>query len=46
MPTFVWVILAVIVALILFFWLLPQIFGGDSNNASAAFTLVGALLAK
>jgi len=34
-PSVVWIILAVLVALILFFWLLPMIFGGRNFNGSA-----------
>ena len=34
-PSVVWVILAVLVALILFFWLLPMIFGGRNFNGAA-----------
>jgi hypothetical protein len=32
-----WIIVAVIVALILFFWLFPMIFGGNGPNNGAAF---------
>jgi len=39
-PSAVWIVLAVIVALILFFWFLPMVFGGDGINNGTVTTLL------
>jgi hypothetical protein len=38
-PSVAWVIIAVIVALILFFWFLPMVFGGDNVKNGAVLVL-------